>query len=82
VAQVIVSPLAFSVGLQHMLTNSVEQGNDEIGWHPIETIDLRCFKDVMISYKMHSPYVQQILNNWDTQNIIIPQDWKGMMTTV
>ena len=31
---------------------------------------------------MHLPYVKQILNNWATQNRIIPQDWKGLVTAV
>ena len=31
---------------------------------------------------MHLPYVKQILNNWATQNRIIPQDWKGLVTAI
>lgn len=31
---------------------------------------------------MYSPYGKQILNNWATQNSIIPQDWKGLVATV
>jgi len=38
------------------------------GWHSIEMIGLRHFKEAMISYGMHLPYVKQILNNWATQN--------------
>jgi hypothetical protein len=47
-------------------------------------IDLRhiCFKEVMILYEKHSPYVKHILNNWVTQYTIILQDWKGLVTMV
>ena len=45
---------------------------NKIGWHSIEMIDLRYFKEAMISYGMYIPYVKQILNNWTTQNKIIP----------
>jgi hypothetical protein len=47
-----------------MTTSGMEQGYDEIGWYPIEMIDLRHFKDVVISYEMHLPCVTQILNTW------------------
>ena len=46
-----------------MVANVVEQGYDKIGWHPTEMIDLRHFKEVLISYRMHLPYMKQILNN-------------------
>lgn len=50
----------------------VEQGYHEIGWCPIEMIDLRCCKDTRISHRMHVLYfVTQILNNWATQYRII-----------
>jgi hypothetical protein len=61
---------------------NVEQGYDEIGWHLIEMIDLWCFKEAIFSYEMHLPYVKQILNNWATQNRIITQDLKGLVTAV
>jgi hypothetical protein len=44
--------------------------------------DLRPFKEVMISYEMHLPYTEQTLSGWATQNRIIPQDWKGLITAV
>jgi hypothetical protein len=47
----------------------------------MEMIDLKHFKDAMLSYEMHLPYLKQILN-WITQNRIIPQDWKGLVTVV
>ena len=65
-----------------MVANVVEQGYDKIGWHPTEMIDLRHFKEVLISYRMHLPYMKQILNNQVAQNRIIFQDWKGLVTAV
>lgn len=44
--------------------------------------DLRHFKEDIISYRMHSPYVKEILSNGATQNRIIPQDWKDLVTAV
>lgn len=76
------SPSAFPVVMQQMLANSVEQGYDEIRGCPIELIDTRHFKEAMISYEMHFPYVKQILNNLATQNRINPQDWKGLVTAI
>ena len=60
----------------------MKQGYDETGWHPIERKYLRYFKEAMISYGVHSPYVKQILNNWATQNRIILQDWKEVVIAV
>jgi hypothetical protein len=76
------SPSAFPVVIQHKPANGVQPGYDETGWHPTEMIALRHFKEAMISYMMHSPYVKQILNNWATQSRIIPQDWKGLVITI
>ena len=56
-----------------MPAKSGEQGYDKIGLHPIEIIDIRHFKEAMISYEMHSSYVKQIQNNWATQNRIFPK---------
>lgn len=41
-----------------MPANDVEQGYDEIGWSPVEITDLSQFKEVVISYGMHSIYVK------------------------
>ena len=76
------SPSAFTVVIHHMPANSVEQSYDEVGSHPIKMINIRHFKEAIISYEMHSPYVKQILNNWATQNRIIPQDWKGLVEAI
>lgn len=37
---------------------------------------------MIILYGIYSPYVKQTLNSWATQNIIIPQDWKHLVTTI
>ena len=50
--------ISFPNSLQHMPANGVEQGYDEIGWHPIEMTDLTHFKEAMLSYGMHSPYMK------------------------
>ncbi|XP_052568117.1 endogenous retrovirus group K member 10 Gag polyprotein-like [Peromyscus californicus insignis] len=44
-------------------------------WAPIEMLDLRRFKEAIVSYGMHSPYVKQMLNSWSAYNRIVPQDW-------
>lgn len=68
-------PTAFPVVIQHIPANGADlQGYGKTRWHPIEMKDLKQFEEAMMSYKMHSPYVQQTLNNWATQNRIIPQD--------
>lgn len=41
---------------------------------------LRCFKETMISYGMHSPMENK--PKWATQNKIIPHGWKGLVTAV
>lgn len=51
-----------------MPANGVEQGYGERGWRAVEMIDLRWFKEAVVSYGRHKPYVKQILNNWATQN--------------
>ena len=40
------------------------------------------FERDYISYGIHWPYVEQTLNNWASQNRIIPQDWKRLVTAV
>jgi hypothetical protein len=59
-----------------------DQGYDKIGWHPIEIIDLRHFKETMVSYWIYSSYVKQILSDWTIQNGIILQNWKGLVIAV
>ena len=42
-------------------------------------LDLRKFKEAVVSCGMHSPYVKQILNSWATQNSIVPQNCKDLV---
>jgi hypothetical protein len=58
------------------------QDYQEFGWHPIEVLDLKKFKETVITYGLHSPYVRKILNNWTTQNHVIPKDWKDLMSAI
>lgn len=51
------SPSAFPVVMQHILGNGLEQASDTDRMHPIEMIDIRQFKEAIISYELHSPYV-------------------------
>lgn len=48
---------------QYKPVNGMEQHYDEIGWCPVEVIDVRIFDEAMISYVIHLPCVKQILNN-------------------
>jgi hypothetical protein len=63
---------SFPVIMQHMPANRVKQSYVKIGWHPVELINLRHFKEAMVSYGMPSSYMKQILNDWSTQNRNIP----------
>jgi DNA replication protein DnaD len=37
-------------------------------------LDLKRFKEAIMAYGIHYPYVKEILNNWGIQNCIIPKD--------
>ena len=43
---------------------------------------LRHFKEPMVSHWVNLSCVKQVLNSWATQNIIILQDWKEVVTAV
>jgi hypothetical protein len=45
-------------------------------------LDIKRFKEAMVTYSMQSPYVKQILNNWATQNHIILKDWKDLISAI
>jgi hypothetical protein len=63
------TPRAFPVVIKHMPANGDNlQGyiKKKIGWHPVEMTDLRYFKEEMMSFRMHTPYVKQKVNNWAT----------------
>lgn len=66
------SSLVFPVIVQQVPSNGADHDYSEITWCAIEMIDQRCFKEAMVSYEINSSYVKQILNNWATQNRIIP----------
>ena len=52
-------------------------------WISVPILDLRRFKEVIVSYVMFSPFVKQMLNSWSVCNNIIPKDWielaKGLL---
>ena len=48
----------FPVILQHTSANGVDHDDDVIVRHLIEMIDLRHFKEAVISYGIHSPHVK------------------------
>jgi hypothetical protein len=58
------------------------QGYEEVKWNLTDILDLRRFKEAIISYVINSPYVKQILNSWATQNRIILPDWKDIATAI
>lgn len=71
------STSTFPVNIEHMTAKGVERGYTKTGLHPIEMIDLKDYKkkiQSVISYRIPSPFVKQILNTRITQNRIIPQD--------
>jgi hypothetical protein len=74
--------ISFSSIVQHIPDKGMEQGNDKIGWASVEMIDPGYFKEAMLLYAIYSPYVKQILNNWATQNKIIPQDCKRLVRAI
>lgn len=65
-----------------MPANDIGHEYDEITWSPREMSNLKHFKESVVSYSMHSPFVKQILSNWVTPDRIIPEDWKRLMSVV
>ena len=41
-------------------------------------LDLRRFKETMVSYGMHSPFMKQMLHSCSTYNRIIPRYWRNL----
>lgn len=72
------SPLIYPVTVQQMPDQMATQNI----WAPIEMLDLKRFKEAIVSYGMHSPYVKQMLNSWSTYNRIVPQDWRDLAQAV
>lgn len=54
----------------------------EAHWNPVEMLDLRRFKEAIVSYGMHLPFKKWMLNLRATRNRILPQDWKDLFTAV
>lgn len=44
-------------------------------------LDLKHFKEAIALYGLHSPFIKQLLSNW-LCSIVIPQDWKGLLSAV
>lgn len=47
-----------------------------------ERIDLKHFKESIVTYGIHSPYVRQMSNTRSTQSWIMPQDGKDLAAAV
>ena len=45
-------------------------------------LDLKHFKEAVILYGLHSPFVKEMLNDLATQHSFIPQDGKGLVSPV
>lgn len=74
--------LAFLVFVQHKPANDGGHDSNEVIWHLVEMLYLRNFKEAVLLYSLHSPFVKEMLNNWSNQNIVIPQDCKRFLSTV
>lgn len=46
----------------------------QISWKPIEMIDLKRFKEVVVAY-------DKFLNKWPTQNRFFPKNWGKLTST-
>lgn len=58
------------------------QGYQEFKWWPIEALDLKRFKETVMTHGLHSPYVIQVVNNWATQNHMVPKDWRDLLAAI
>ena len=41
---------------------------------PVGMLDMRRFKEAVVPYGVHLPFVRLMLNSWSTSNRIIPQE--------
>lgn len=46
----------------------------QVKWTSVEMLHLRIFKEIIVSYGMHLPFVKQMLNMWSAWNRIISKD--------
>lgn len=52
--------------IQNLSGDRRPQCYEKITWNPIDILDLRRFKEAIISSGVHSSYMKQILNLWST----------------
>jgi hypothetical protein len=74
------APSAFPVFVQHMPANDGGHDSNELIWHLLEMLYLKHFKEAIVLYGLHSPFVKVLLSNWPTQNRVIPQEWKKFVS--
>ena len=65
------SPLIYPVTLQELPNGRDSSVNN---WTPVPMLDLRRFKEAIVSCGMHSLFVKQISNLWSVCNRIIPNN--------
>ena len=67
--------LIYPVTLQELLNDRYPQDPVRAEWTHAAILNLRRFKEVIVSYGIHLPFVKQMLNSWLVCNRIIPKDW-------
>ena len=56
----------------HMPANNGGHVYNELTWRPIEMLDLKYFKEPVVLYGLHSPFVKERLNNWAMHHRVVP----------
>lgn len=51
-------------------------------WPPKEMLEPKHFKEAIILYDLHSPFVKEMLGNQAMHHRVIPQDLKGLVSVV
>lgn len=64
----------YPITLQKLPNGNYPQGYARTEWTSMKMLDLRRFKDVIVSYGICSAFVKQMLNSWLICNKIISQD--------
>lgn len=72
------APSAFPVFVQYMPANYGGQDYNELTWHMVKMVDLKHFKEAIILYNLHSPFLKEMLSNWFMQHRVITLDWKEL----
>lgn len=39
----------------------------EINWNPVEMLYLKRLKEAVVPYGMHTPFMKQMLDSWETE---------------